>query len=301
MMDLRRLRVLRVLAERGTVTATAEALHLTPSAVSQQLRQLSRELGVELLRPDGRRVQLSPAARVLLEHTDRLYEQWEQVRAEIAVSEGVPRGRLGMCAVSSAIAALLAPAVTRLRAVYPELRVFISEEESADCFQLLLTEESDIAVILPTPDTPPMTDPRFEHRSLLEDPQDLLVPRGHRLAREDGVELADAAGERWIVKQRHNDTFPLLLAACAAAGFTPDVAHSAKEWFAVSALVAEGLGVCLLPRLVPIPERYPVMRVPLRGSPIPARRIVACVRRGSAEQPAVAAGLRVLGEVAGVE
>jgi DNA-binding transcriptional LysR family regulator len=119
MMDLRRLRVLRVLAERGTVTATAEALHLTPSAVSQQLRQLSRELGVELLRPDGRRVQLTPAALILLEHTDRLYEQWERVRAAIAVPEGGPRGRLGMRAVSSAIAALLVPAVSRLREVYP--------------------------------------------------------------------------------------------------------------------------------------------------------------------------------------
>jgi DNA-binding transcriptional LysR family regulator len=288
------------LAERGTVTATAEALHLTPSAVSQQLHQLSRELGVELLRPDGRRVQLTPAALILLEQTDRLYEQWERVRAAIAVLEGGPCGRLGMCAVSSAVAALLAPAVSRLREVYPELRVRIREEESAECYELLLAEESDIAVVLPTPDAPPMTDRRFEHRPLLNDPQDLLVPEGHRLVRPDGVTLADAADEQWIVKPYNNDTYPLLITACAAAGFTPDIAHSAKEWFAVSALVAEGLGVCLLPRMVPIPSRYPVMRVPLQGSPRPSRRIVVCVRRGGAEQPAVAAGLGALEEVAAV-
>jgi DNA-binding transcriptional LysR family regulator len=267
--------------------------------VSQQLRQLSRELGVELLRPDGRRVQLTPAALILLEHTDRLHEQWERVRAAIAVPEGAPYGRLGMCAVSSAIAALLAPAVSRLREAYPELRVRIREEESADCYELLLTEESDIAVVLPTPDAPPVTDRRFDHRPLLDDRQDLLVPEGHQLARQDGVTLAEAAGEQWIVKPYNNDTYPLLLTACAAAGFTPNIAHSAKEWFAVSALVAEGFGVCLLPRMVPIPSRYPVMRVPLRGSPLPSRRIVACVRRGSAQQPAIAAGVRALEEIAG--
>src|SRR4051812_42787370 len=86
MIDLRRLRVLRVLAEHGTVTAAAAALHLTPSAVSHQLRQLGRDLDVDLLSHEGRNVRLTPAARVLLEHADVLNAQWERAKADLAHS-----------------------------------------------------------------------------------------------------------------------------------------------------------------------------------------------------------------------
>ena len=78
-----RLQVLRLLAHHGTVTATAEALHYTPSAVSAQLRSLSEQLGVTLLVPKGRGVKLTPAGRLLLSRADDLYERWEQIRAEL--------------------------------------------------------------------------------------------------------------------------------------------------------------------------------------------------------------------------
>lgn len=295
MIDLRRLGVLRALAECGTVTAAAAALHLTPSAVSQQLRLLARDVDAELLRHEGRLVRLTPAAHVLLRHGETLYAQWEQARAEIAVqSDEQLGGTLRLCGVSSAIAALAAPAAARLRREHPGLTLHVREEESRDCYALLLTEGIDLALVLPTPDAPPVTDQRFSSYPLLEDRQDLLVPAGHPLARAGEVELSEAGGEDWIVKKRQNDTFDLLVVACAAAGFTPRVTHEVKEWFAVSALVAEGLGVCLLPRMVPVPAGHPVVRVPLRGLSTPSRRIVAWLRRGSAEHPAIAAGLSAL-------
>jgi DNA-binding transcriptional LysR family regulator len=291
----RRLRVLRVLADQGTVTATAHLLHLTPSAVSQQMRLLARELGVELLRHEGRTIRLTPAATVLLEHADLLFAQWERARAEMMAGE--EPGSLRLCGVSSVIATLLSPAAARLRGRYPSMTLQIREEESVDCYHLLLADESDIAVVLPTADAPPADDPRFIQRPLLDDPQDLLVPTGHRLAEAEAVELVEAAREPWIVKPRNNDTYGLLLAACAAAGFTPRVAHEAKEWFAVSALVADGFGVCLVPRLAPIPPQHPVVRVPLRGNPRPSRRIIGCVRRGSERHPAIGRGLAAIDEV----
>jgi DNA-binding transcriptional LysR family regulator len=196
------------------------------------------------------------------------------------------------------LAAFAAPAVPRLRHNHPRLEVRITEEESSDAYRHLLTEDADIALVLPGPDAPPVTDPRFEQTPLAEDVQDLLVPAGHRLARPEGVSLAEVAGEPWIVKTQNNDTYPLLTVACNAAGFTPQITHEVKEWYAVSALVAEGLGVCLLPRIVPVPSQHPVVRVPLRGEVIPSRRMLACVRRGSAQHPAVAAALRTLRHVA---
>lgn len=298
MIDLRRLHALRALAEHGTVTATAAALHLTPSAVSQQIRQLARDLDVELLRPEGRLVRLTPAAQLLLRHTETLYAQWELTRAELAAQHRSVGGALRLCGVSSAIAALAAPAVTMLRRSHPGVEPLIMEEESSDSYALLLADEADIALVLPGPDAPPVTDRRFAQYPLLDDRQDLLVPEGHRLARPEGVPLAEAAGEEWIVKRRDNDTYPVLTVACGAAGFSPHITHQVKEWYSVSALVESGLGVCLLPRIVPVPSRHAVVRVPLRGEPAPSRRIVACVRPGSEGHPVVAAGLAALRQAA---
>ncbi|MGP4000868.1 LysR family transcriptional regulator [Streptomyces sp. 8N706] len=292
-----RLHVLRALAEHGTVTATAAALHLTPSAVSQQLRLLARDLEVELLRPEGRGVRLTPAAHVVLRHADTLRVQWEAAQAELAQQSAATRGTLRLCGVSSALAALAAPAAARLQQTHPLVESLIVEEESAECYRLLLTDEADVALVLPGPDAPPVTDARYEQAPLLIDRQDLLVAEGHRLARPEGIELAEAAGQSWIVKKRNNDTYPLVMAACAAAGFTPRIVHQVKEWYAVSSLVAEGFGVCLMPRIVPLPQ-HAVTRVPLRGEPVPARRFLTAIRRGSSAHPLVIAGLDALREAA---
>lgn len=207
------------------------------------------------------------------------------------------RGTLRMCGVSSALAALGAPAAARLRETHPLVESLIVEEESAECYRMLLADETDVALVLPGPDAPPVTDSRFEQTPLLTDRQDLLVPVGHRLARPEGVALAEAAGESWVVKKANNDTYPLVLAACTAAGFTPRVTHQVKEWYAVSALVAGGFGVCLMPRIVPLPQ-HAVTRVPLLGTAVPARRFLTAVRRGSASHPLVTAALHALGDAA---
>ncbi|MFI6312979.1 LysR substrate-binding domain-containing protein [Nocardia fusca] len=128
-------------------------------------------------------------------------------------------------------------------------------------------------------------DPRFEQTVVFDDAQDLLVPEEHPLTRRDAVELADAATETWIVKPEHNDSYEVLVAACAAAGFTPRITHHLEEWFAVSAAVAHGFGVCLLPRMVPVPDRHRVVRIPLHGATRPTRVIIAATRRGAANIP----------------
>ncbi|MDL4815181.1 LysR substrate-binding domain-containing protein [Actinomadura opuntiae] len=294
-----RLQTLRVLRERGTVTAAAEALHLTPSTVSQQLKQLARDLGVELLEAQGRRVRLTPAAHTVLRHADVLSAQWERARADLAEHRSGTSGQVRFCSVSSALAMLVAPAAARLRAEHPGLNVRMSEQDSEDAAHLLLAHRADIAVVIPSEEVPGPDDARFTLSTLLDEPQDLLVPAGHPLARGAAARLADAAGEAWIGYPDRRDQHQLLLAACAAAGYVPRIAHEANEWFAVSSLVAHGFGVALVPRLAPLPPRDEAVRVPLRGSPVPKRRLVACVRRGSERQPPIAHGLAALRGVAG--
>jgi DNA-binding transcriptional LysR family regulator len=293
----RRLQVLRMVAACGTVTGAAEALHYTPSAVSQQLRTLSKDLGVDLVVHEGRRIRLTPAARTLLAYADELYARWEEVRAEVVAASGEEVGDLRLCGFSTAAAALLPSAAALIQARSPGCRVRVIEAEPGECFELLLAGEADVAVVVATAQVPSSADPRFEQRYLLEDPLDLLVPEGHRLAGESEVALADLAGEPWIMDRPGRPYHQLLQTACASAGFTPVVAHHASEWDTGAALVAAGLGIALIPRLAHVPAGYPVTRVPLAGQPTPSRHILTGVRRGSAGHPLVAMALETLDEV----
>ncbi len=295
----RRLHVLRMVAVHGTVTAAAQALGYTPSAVSHQLAALSHELGVHLLIHQGRGVRLSPAARVLLSHADELYAQWERIRAELATASGEGAGTLRLCGFSTAAAALLPGVAARVHAEHPGWRVRIIEADPEECFDLLLSDDADVAVVVATASLPPGIDPRFEQRSLLDDPLDLLLPAGHPLAGETSVRLDQTVAEPWIVDRPGRPYHQLVMTACAAAGFTPAVAHEAAEWDTGAALVSAGLGVALIPRLARLPEGYDVVRVPLRGDPSPSRHLLTSIRRGSAEQPAIATALASLEDLAG--
>ncbi|MDA3630615.1 LysR family transcriptional regulator [Saccharopolyspora oryzae] len=295
MIDLRRLQVLRVLRAEGTVTATARALYLTPSAVSQQIRLLSREIGAELLRPEGRRVRLTPAAHIVLAHADAIAAEWEQARADLAAHSAGAVGQVRVGGFATSFGSLLAPAAARLRDSHPRLEVQLRETDIDDSLRLLLAEQTDL-VVLPVAGTPPLDDSRFDQQVLLDDPQDLVVSADHPFAELDAVRLAETAHETWI--EPHHDQFQLIEVACAAAGFAPRVAHGAAEWNSVLAMVASGLGICLLPRLATTSPDHRVVRIPLRDEPAPSRSILTCVRRGSRAQPAIAAVLQALEDVA---
>lgn len=293
-----RLRTLRVLRAQGTVTATALALHLTPSTVSHQLKQLAEENEIRLLEPNGRRVRLTPAAELLLEHADILYAQWERTKAALGELAEGQAGDLRMCGLSSTVSAFLAPAAKQLRETHPGVRLRLAAVESDEAFRMLEAGDADIAVINPTDTTPPPSDRRFEQHLLLDDTEDLLVPVGHRLAGRESAALAEAADEEWIGMPGCIDQEQLFRSATAAAGFTPDVAHHADSWTSASALVCTGLGVALYSRLVPIPVEHAVVRVPVHGHPKPTRRLFTAVRRGSTAQPAIARGLAAIREQA---
>ena len=287
-----------MVATCGTVTGAAEALHYTPSAVSQQLRTLAKDLGVELVVQDGRRIRLTPAARVLLDQTESLYARWEEIRGLVALADDEGGGALRLCGFSTAAAALLPRVAAHLRETQPSWQVRIIEVEPKQCFELLLADQADVAVVVATAELPSADDPRFELNQLLVDPLDLLLPENHRLAHEPYVQLADLADEAWIMDRPGRPYHQLLQSACAAAGFTPAVAHHAAEWDTGVAMVAAGLGIALIPRLAHPPVGYPVVRVALSGEPAPSRRIVTGIRRGSREHPTIATALRTLEEVA---
>ncbi len=297
MIDLRRLHLLRLVHQYGTVTAAAEAMHLTPSAVSHHLRELARELGVVLLEPQGRRVRLTPAAHLLIGHADALHARWEEALSDLESHRAGAAGPLRMCGFTTAVSGLIAPAAGRLTAADPDLAVEIRECDTDVAMGLLAAGETDLAVIEPTPEAPPPGDPRFDREPLLEEALDLIVPVGHPLARRGTAVLEDAASEAWIsVEPDGCAHHQQVMTYCAAAGFTPRIAHNATTWSVIWALVANGLGVSLVPRLADGQSGQTVVRVPLTGDSVPKRRVLTCVRRGSRTHPLIARGLAALHE-----
>lgn len=289
-----KLRVLQMVDHHGTVTAAAAALHYTPSAVSHQLRQLAAELGVELVTQSGRGIRLTAAAATVLRHADALYAQAERAHAELAAATDEPGGSFTLCGFSTAATHLLPPAAATLRDHYPHLSVRVIEAEPARCFDLLLAGDADLALLIATADTPPTSDARFAQHPLLDDPLDLVVPSQHPLTARSTVTLADAANESWILGTPGSTYHHLVRTACAAAGFTPDVAHYADEWDTGTALVAHNFGIILVPRLARLHESWPVARIPLHGDPAPVRRIIAATRLGSRDHPVVTAALNTI-------
>ncbi|MFI6276765.1 LysR family transcriptional regulator [Streptomyces sp. NPDC050988] len=296
MIDLRRLHVLRAVEHYGTVTAAARALHLTTSAASQQVRQLARELGVDLLEPQGRGVRLTQAARSLITHADAIQARWDRAELDLRADHGDPAGLLRVSGFPMAISVLLAPMAARLRDRHPRLSVRIQEAEVPSSFDLLFEGETDLAVVEATPRNPPLGDARFDQQPLLDDPFDLVVPDRHRLAGLRRVDLAEAAREDWIAPVQDSPCRVHVLSACGAAGFTPDVVHHALDWNVMAHLVAHGLGIALIPRLAHLTPHLPITRVRCTGDP--HRKLLTCTRAGGHERPAVAAALGELRSLA---
>ncbi|WP_404960100.1 LysR family transcriptional regulator [Streptomyces sp. 147326] len=292
--DIKKLRILRALAEQGTVTATAEALHMTPSAVSQQLTNLARQLGVTLLEAEGRRVRLTDAAHLVLRHAEAVFAQLEAADAELAGYLAGDAGEVRVGAFSTAVPALVVPAVAALRTTRPGVEVRVREAEAAESYELLSAGGVDLALSLAA-HAPTARDARFTRVTLLEDPLDVALPPGHPLAGAAGLRLADLSGDRWI----YGGSGPwseITRTACEAAGFVPEQAHSASGWTAILAMVEAGMGVALVPRMVSSRASGVAVRVLSRDRP--TRHVIAAVRRGAESAPALSHVLAALRAVA---
>lgn len=295
-LDLRKVRVLRELDQRGTVSAVAEALHLTPSAVSQQLTALARETGVRLLEPAGRRVRLTGAARILLQHADRLFAQLEAVHADLAAFQEGDTAEVRVTSFGSAITGIILPALRDLRERRPGLSLVLRESELPDGYTGLVHGEMDIAVVIAGPDVPTSDDARYVRVPLLSDTMDVMLPAGHPLASRRDIALAELVDETWVTGSV-GACSQLTATACAAVGFAPRATHHADEWTTIFALVEAGLGITLVPRLVSarlttLPPHHAegVAIRPLAGT-APQRHIAAYLRRGSENAPHLAAVL----------
>jgi DNA-binding transcriptional LysR family regulator len=294
-MHLGRLATLREVADRGTIAAAADALHLTPSAVSQQLSALEREVGHRLVEPSGRTIRLTPAASLLVERAGTIFAEVERTRAELAAHAAGERATVNVGAFPTALVALVAPAISRLRDEAPGVQPRIVEVETPDAIERLAREELDLVVAMEAPGAPARDDARFDRLDILRDRLDAVLPDGHRLAGRREVRLADLADEPWIAPSEGWSCEHVFLGACQAEGFSPGIVHRSTDWLAVVALVQAGMGVALVPRLARGSIGPGVAVRPLAGDPA-ARHIFAAWRRGADSAPTFRAVVELLAE-----
>lgn len=297
MIELRRLRALRELADRGTIAAAADALYLTPSAVSQQLAALELQVGQPLLIPSGRTVRLTPAAEAVLGHADAVFSELERMDATLAALAGGERGRVRIGSFATGIVGLVVPAVGLLRERAPGVELAVQDLESPEVFHLLARGDLDLAISMESDSAPRHDDERFTRTPLIRDLLDVALPLDHRLARESAVPLAALAPEPFVAPPRGWSCEDVIRVGCAAAGFSPAVAHRSADWTAVMALVGAGLGVACVPRLAQDEPPPGVAIRPIAGEP-PCRHLFIACRRGAEQHPALRAVIEVLRVVA---
>ncbi|MBW8802569.1 MAG: LysR family transcriptional regulator [Catenulisporales bacterium] len=290
MIDVRQLRTLRALADHGTVVAAAEALYLTPSAVSQQLAVLSKSTGCELLERRGRNVVLTEAARVLVAHADAVFAQLERAQSDLRAMSPAPIAvRIG--GFPTAVMAVVAPAMKALREEHPEWGFEIADTESEQSVARLIEGSLDVAVVMAAPNRPLLGDPRIKVLPLLEEVYQAALPADHPFAGAGRVSLTDLVEDPFVLAAEGLSCHDQVTAICADAGFQPRGRHRATDFSAALALIANGFGVTLLPTLG-VPPKMPdgVVLVPLKEDW--PRRVSLIAMRAGAEYPEVVAALR---------
>jgi DNA-binding transcriptional LysR family regulator len=288
-LDLRRLRLLRELAARGTIGAVAEALSYTPSAVSQQLATLEREAGVPLLERAGRGVRLTEAGRTLVAHAEALLERVEEAESDLAAGAREVRGTVRVTSFQTAALYLLAPALERLAATHPALRVELVESEAETALPALALGRWDLVLADEYAGQPRRRDPRLHTEPLVHERIRLILPSGHPLAAGGRpVDLTQLADEPWALAQPGTGHAEMVVRACRErGGFEPDLCHRSNDLLVLLALVGGARAVTLLPELVPAHDPAVAARQ-ISGPPL-RRTVYSAIRRGSARRPAIRA------------
>src|SRR5919204_4692398 len=294
MLDVRRMRILREVAEHGSIAGAAQALAFTPSAVSQQIATLEREAGVALVERGPRSIRLTDAGRALVQHTEGILASLEAAEAEIQAIAGVRGGMLRLASFPTAYATIMPAAIGEFRRRHPGVELTLTEADPLLSIARLKSGEIDLALLYEYDYVPLPDDEAVSREPLLDDPIRILLPRGHREARRRAVPLDALAAERWITSTARSSCHEFVARSCRASGFEADIGFESDDHGVWQGLVAAGVGVALAPDLAlenlhPGVEARPVALHPLK------RRVYTAHRAGGGS-PAIEAMLDVLGE-----
>jgi DNA-binding transcriptional LysR family regulator len=288
MLEMKRLRLLWELSSRGTVTAVAEALNYSPSAVSQQLALLEREAEVPLLRRSGRTLELTPAAEALVAETEELLAGLERAEAALHRGHDEVGGVVRLAVFQTALLALMPQTLRRLRAEHPALRVEMVQYEPEAALRETWGRGFDLVIAEQYPGHATAHFAGLDREPLLRDAISLALPPRDADPAFDAVNrLEDAAELPWAMEQRGAASRHWAEQACRSAGFEPDVRYETADLQAHVKLIESGNAVALLPGLVHVSDEHRLRLVPLAGHPF--RTVMTAARISAAGNPALQA------------
>ncbi|MDI5961752.1 LysR family transcriptional regulator [Streptantibioticus silvisoli] len=271
MFDPRHLRLLQEIARTGSLSAAALELGFSQPAVSYQLRSLEREVGTVLVVRNGRTTRLTPAGEALAVHANTILSSIQTAEQNLADIVGTQAGLVRIAAFPSGCATIVPAAMAAMRRIRSAVEIQLHQAEPPLALEMVRRGEADVAVSyrydVPSPNRRPgAREAPLQRMPLLEDPMQVVLPAGHRLAERESIATGDLADATWIISSPCFEG--ILQRAALSAGFTPTVSMVADDYVAMQALVAHGLGVAVLPRLSLVAHHDErVVSRPVRGWP----------------------------------
>ena len=249
-MELRHLRYFVAVAHKKHFTQAAEELHLAQPALSQQIQQLERELGIALLERTSRRVRLTAAGEAFLARAERILAEVERAQREMQEFADLTRGRVVIGALQSLDAFHFSSLLARFHACYPGIEIVLREEGTEVLLELLSAGQLDLSLTQITSGELPLelTDPSIACEKLLKEEIVLVVAPKHSLAHIGQITLEELRDETFISFKLGSGLRHMLLQSSLAAGFTPRILFESGDLGTIRSLVAEGLGIAILPR-----------------------------------------------------
>jgi DNA-binding transcriptional LysR family regulator len=294
MLDVRRMKVLSEVVSRGSFSAAADSLHLSQSAVSQQVAALEREVGLQLLERTSDGPKLTAAGEKLVAHADAVVTRLDEAERELNQIAGLEGGRLRLISFPTASATLMTQAMAEFRRRHPQIELNFAEGEPEDSVPAVKRGDYDVALVFDFVAFPEDFGRDLDSELIFEDPMRVALPPGHPLAASKSVDLAALADEDWLCGDKPSSCREHVLNACRRAGFEPRISFESDDYQVLQGLVAAGLGVGLVPDLA-APDPNVALRE-IQPDP-PIRRVWAVTRPGSSRSPAAAEMLAILREV----
>ncbi|WP_037289160.1 LysR family transcriptional regulator [Saccharibacillus sacchari] len=281
-MELRQLQYALMIAAERNFSRAAEKLHIAQPSLSQQLSKLEKELGVLLFQRNTSTVELTHAGREFMKRAQRIIDEMEILRVEMEDISQLRKGRITVGSMPITGSHLLPHVLPAFRAGYPGIDVTLMEDTSHNLERLTANGKTDISLL-----SLPLTEPTLDYEPIADEPIDLAVPPGHRLALRSGsyplagVDMKELEHEPFIILKQGQGFRKTVLDLCRQAGYEPQVVFESSNMETLQSLVAAGMGVTLVPRFVARSKRSELVPVYLPlADPVPYRTLVIAYRKG---------------------
>jgi DNA-binding transcriptional LysR family regulator len=290
-LNLDRLASLVAVRDHGSIRAAAQVLHLTPSALSQQLARLQQEIGSAVTAPHGRGIRLTPMGLLLAERATAILDLAARAESELASFDTAVAGIVRVGSFTSASRVIVPRAVRELKKAHPELEIRFHANDSEVLLDAVHQGILDLALVDSWDGSPLPVPAGVSAEVLYRDVADIALPNDHPLARRRKVSLEQLGDVAWVA-WRPGETFTdWLIQTLRRRGIEPNIQYDVPEFATQLEFVAAGLGAAIVPRLASVWVSPAVSLVEVE--PALGREILAVLRRDG-DRPAVRAVVSAL-------